>query len=76
MPLDLQPTLTGDLVILRPMREDDFDALYAVARDPLIWAQHPASDRHDAAVFRRYFDEGLASGGAFVVHDRATSSIR
>src|SRR6185503_1099448 len=46
MPFELQPTLTGDLLELRPLREADFDALFAVAADPLIWEQHPESDRY------------------------------
>ncbi|NCZ78399.1 MAG: GNAT family N-acetyltransferase, partial [Burkholderiaceae bacterium] len=54
------------------MRADDHDALFAVARDPLIWEQHPAHDRWQPAVFRKLFDEGLASGGGLTVRD-ATS---
>src|SRR6516164_2468770 len=46
MPFELQPTLTGELLELRPLRRDDFDALYAAASDPLIWEQHPESDRY------------------------------
>lgn len=72
---DLQPTLTGKLVHLRPLRADDFDALYAVARDPLIWEQHPASDRHDAAVFGAFFRESLASGGALLATDGVTGRV-
>lgn len=45
MPFELQPTLHGDLVSLRPLRPDDLDALYAVASDPLVWEQHPDRDR-------------------------------
>jgi N-acetyltransferase len=75
MPLDLQPTLTGDRLQLRPLRPDDWDALYAAASDPLIWEQHPASDRYKPDVFRLYFEGALASGGAFVVVDRASGTI-
>lgn len=52
------------------MRAGDWDALYAVASDPLIWALHPAHDRWQQPVFRKYFDDGLAGGGALVVIDR------
>src|SRR5215210_2228752 len=68
MPFDLQPTLRGELVELRPLRADDFDALFAVASDPLIWEQHPASDRYKEEVFRAFFRDAMDSGGAFVVH--------
>ena len=69
MPFDLQPILQGELLSLRPLRPEDWDALYAVASDPLIWEQHPASDRYKEEVFRQFFREALASGGAFVVLD-------
>jgi len=75
MPFDLQPTLTGELLQLRPLRPDDFDALYAAASDPLIWEQHPDSDRYKRDVFQGYFDGAIASGGAFAVIDRRTGRI-
>src|SRR6187551_3484931 len=34
---ELQPTLRGKLVTLRPLTTDDWDELFAVASDPLIW---------------------------------------
>jgi RimJ/RimL family protein N-acetyltransferase len=69
MPFDLQPVLIGERLRLRPLRPEDWDALYAVAADPLIWEQHPCSDRYKEDVFRTFFAEALASGGAFVVID-------
>lgn len=75
MPFELQPNLRGELLELRPIREDDFDALYAVASDPLIWEQHPASDRYKEDVFREFFRGALESGGAFVVSDAKTGRI-
>jgi RimJ/RimL family protein N-acetyltransferase len=66
---DLQPVLLGQLLHLRPLRGDDFDALFAVAADPLIWEQHPARDRYQPEVFRAFFDEAMASGGALIATD-------
>ena len=66
---DPQPTLTGELVALRPLRPDDHDALYAVARDPELWALHPAKERATPDGFRRLFDESLATGGALLITD-------
>jgi RimJ/RimL family protein N-acetyltransferase len=65
----------GDLVELRPMRPDDWQELYAVASDPLIWEVHPARDRYKEERFREYFQEGLQSGGALVAIDRRTGKI-
>jgi N-acetyltransferase len=69
MSFDLHPVLKGDLVELRPLREEDFDGLYAVASDPLIWEQHPVRDRYQEEVFREFFRGGMESGGAFLVVD-------
>ncbi len=75
MEFDLQPTLTGTLLDLRPLRLDDFDALFAAASDPLIWEQHPESDRYEKTVFQRYFDGAIESRGAFAIIERATGRI-
>jgi RimJ/RimL family protein N-acetyltransferase len=72
---DRQPLLRGDLLELRPLRADDFAALFAVAADPLIWEQHPERHRYEEGTFRAFFDEGLASGGALVALDRASGRI-
>lgn len=70
-----QPTLTGDTITLRPLSANDWDALYAVASDPLIWEVHPAHDRWKKDVYRAYFNQGLASKGALIVVDHATGTI-
>ena len=71
---DLQPFLQGELLIVRPLRADDYDALYSAASDPLIWEQHP-EPRHQEATFRAFFDSHLASGGAVAVCERPTGAI-
>ncbi|WP_240506000.1 GNAT family N-acetyltransferase [Erythrobacter colymbi] len=73
--LNRQPMLEGEHVRLRPLRADDWDALFAVASDPLIWAQHPAHDRWQEPVFRAFFDDALANRGALAVIDRASGAI-
>jgi RimJ/RimL family protein N-acetyltransferase len=75
MPFDLQPILEGELLRLRPLRHDDWDNLYAVAADPLIWEQHPVSDRYKEEVFRGFFQVALESGGAFAVIDRKGGQV-
>jgi len=66
---DYQPVLKGELVELKPLRAEDYDDLYAVAADPLVWEQHPDRKRHEETTFRAFFHEALASGGALVAID-------
>ncbi|HZE71803.1 MAG TPA: GNAT family N-acetyltransferase [Pyrinomonadaceae bacterium] len=72
---DLQPHLIGDLLEVRPLRREDWESLFAVASDPLIWEQHPANDRYKEKVFKDFFREALESKGALVVIDRKTQKI-
>ena len=72
---DLQSTLTGELIELRPLRPDDFDALFSAASDPLIWEQHPESDRYQRDIFQKYFDGALESKGAFAIIERKSGRI-
>jgi RimJ/RimL family protein N-acetyltransferase len=69
MPFNLQPNLKGKLLSLRPLRPEDFQELYAVASDPLIWEQHPNSDRHELEVFKEFFQGAIDSGGALIATD-------
>lgn len=75
MEIDLHPHLAGELLELRPLRPEDWEGLFAVASDPLIWQQHPAQDRYKEDVFREFFREALESGGAVVAVDRKTQAI-
>ena len=75
MSFDLQPNLKGKLIELRPLVPEDWDELFAVASDPLIWEQHPESDRYTEDVFRTYFRGALESGGAFAILDKNTGDI-
>lgn len=71
-----QPTLVGDTISLRPLRAEDFEALYLAASDPLIWAQHPEPTRYQRDVFEQgFFKSAVASGSAFVVVDNATGKL-
>ena len=69
---NLQPQLENHLLVLKPLREKDFEDLYIVASDPLIWDQHPSKDRCRKDVFELFFREAMESGGAFAIIDKKT----
>ncbi len=72
---DLQPSLANEFLRLRPLVAEDFEALYRVASDPLIWEQHPSNDRWQRPVFERFFEEAMRSRGAFAVIDLQTGNV-
>ncbi len=59
-PFDFQPSLAGNLILLRPLSADDFEALYQASSDPLIWEQLPSVERHRRDVFEQFFAESLS----------------
>jgi RimJ/RimL family protein N-acetyltransferase len=63
------------LIRLEPLGAGDFEALYAVAADPLIWEQHPSKDRHRREVFENFFKGAIESGGAFRIHDASSGDL-
>jgi RimJ/RimL family protein N-acetyltransferase len=75
MSFEYQPILRSELLELRPLRADDFEELFAVASDPLIWEQHPVKDRCTRDGFQTFFAESLASKGALAALDPSTTRI-
>lgn len=73
--MDRQPVLEGERLLLRPLRADDWDALWAIASDRELWAVHPAHDRWQEPVFRAFFDAALERGGALVAIDKASGEV-
>jgi N-acetyltransferase len=72
---NLQPTLIGPRITIRPVSEADWSQMFAAGSDPEVWAVHPASDRYKEAEFRQFFDGALASGSGFSFVDRATGKV-
>ena len=73
--MNRQPVLEGDRLLLRPLAPGDWQALFAVASDPLIWELHPAHDRWQEPVFHAFFAGAMAGGGAMAVIDKQTGKI-
>ena len=73
---DLQPNhLKNNLISLFPLQENDFEELYTVANDELLWEQHPNKLRYQRAVFQNFFEGAMLSGGAFLIRDNKTNEV-
>ena len=62
--------------LIRPALSSDFASLYAVGKNPVIWAQHSEKHRGDLEEFQRFFDQGMDQGwGFYVVVSQQTQEI-
>jgi len=75
MNFSIQSILETGNIILEPLQPTDFEALYTVAADPEIWAQHPNKDRWKREVFEVFFEGALQSQGAYKIIDKNTGEI-
>lgn len=71
----LQPVLENEKIILLPLKEEDFESLYALASDPKVWEQHPNKDRWKKEVFQNFFEGAMQSGGAFKIVDKTSNEV-
>lgn len=70
--MNWQPLLEDEMILGRPLTEDDFEDLYSVASDPEVWEKHPNKNRYQRNVFNTFFEGALQSGGAYIVYDKST----
>jgi RimJ/RimL family protein N-acetyltransferase len=73
--LDLQPTLTSPHIMLRPLAAQDFQELFGVASDPLLWAQHPDPARATREGFQLFFEGALRAQSCLVAIDTMQQSV-
>ena len=67
--------LENKKVILKPLLESDFERLFEVASDKMIWVQHPNPDRFKREVFEKYFEGAIQSEGAFLISNAVTGDV-
>ncbi|MFB3388120.1 GNAT family N-acetyltransferase [Flavobacterium sp. LAR06] len=73
---NLQPDLLEDgITKLVPLKETDFDALFEIASDPLLWEQHPIKDRYKKEVFQTFFNAALSSKSGFLILNAVTNEV-
>ena len=65
--------LRNELIRLVPLQETDFEELYSVASNPLVWEQHPNPNRYKLEDFTNYFKGAMESKGAFLILDATTN---
>lgn len=74
MIFDIQPAhLQNEFIRLVPLQETDFEKLYSVASNPLVWEQHPNPNRYKLEDFTNYFKGAIESKGAFLILDALTN---
>lgn len=73
--MNLQSKLEDELIIMKPLDENDYEALYEVAKDPLIWEQHPCSDRYEKEVYTKFFSDSINSKGAFIIIEKSNGKL-
>nr|WP_294897089.1 GNAT family N-acetyltransferase [uncultured Pedobacter sp.] len=67
--------LKNEWVTLKPLVPSDFEDLYFVASDKLIWEQHPSFDRYQRDVFERFFKKAIEGQSAFLIRDSVTQEV-
>ena len=73
--LNLTPDLSDNLISLTKLCDSDFDALYAIAGDELLWQQHPAKERYKRENFERWFESALDTETVLKIIDLAYGRV-
>jgi RimJ/RimL family protein N-acetyltransferase len=72
---DPQTILKNEFIELRPLAANDFDALFAIASDPLLWEQHPAKERSTREGFEKFFYEAMQTQRAFAIINQSNQQL-
>lgn len=61
---------------LEQTTSSDFNLLFGVASNPVVWEQHPEKDRWKHAVFSAFFEAALGNDlGCFTIRDKAEGAV-
>ena len=61
---------------LEQTTSSDFEPLYGVARNPVVWEQHPEKDRWKRSVFLAFFQAALENDlGCFTILDKTAGVV-
>ncbi len=70
-----QPTIRNETISVRPIIEGDYDGLFAIVSDKIMWEGHPSKDRYKAAEFKKWFKGAMDSGATIVVIDNSKNRL-
>lgn len=73
--MNLQPTLENEFIRIRPLEASDLETLFQVAKDPLIWEQHPSHDRWQRTIYEAFFKDSMLSKGALIVINKTNNEV-
>ena len=61
---------------LEQTTSSDFDLLYEIASNPVVWEQHPEKDRWKRSVFLTFFQGALENDlGCFTIRDKSAGVV-
>ena len=73
---DFTQQLQAENFSLVQTKRADFESLFQVASDPLIWEQHPAQDRWRREVFSGFFEDGLSNDlGCYTIVNSESQAV-
>jgi hypothetical protein len=75
MQFEAQPRIQNEKIRLEPLNPEDFESLYAVAADPLLWEQHPNQNRYRRKGFATYFQGAIESRSAVRAFDNPSGTL-
>jgi RimJ/RimL family protein N-acetyltransferase len=72
MNFNVTPNLSDEIICINALEENDFEALFEIASDKLLWAAHPKKDRYKRDVFEKWFKDALSSKTALLITEKNT----
>ena len=74
--MNFKSNFENDSISLLQIKKESFEELYLVASNPVIWEQHPESDRWKKEKFSIFFENGIQNKfGFLLIFDKCKKEI-
>ena len=74
--MNFKLNLEDDRIKIQLLQQDEFNDLYAIAKDPKIWEQHPENDRWKIDKFSIFFNNGIENEfGIYKIIDKKNNRL-